>query len=77
MRRKWVNRVSELRTGGKVSIGHSFLLFLLFSSPYCITSLDLGPVLMPSTRVLLPADFSQWEVEYPPVPDPPKGHPEW
>ena len=31
-RRKWVNRVSELRTGGKSSIRGSFLLFLLFSS---------------------------------------------
>jgi len=31
-RRKWVKRVSELRTGGKLSIGRSFLLFLLFSS---------------------------------------------
>jgi len=30
-RRKWVNRVSELRTGGKLSIGRSFLLFLPFS----------------------------------------------
>jgi len=35
-RRKWVNRVSELRTGGKLSIGRSFLLFLLFSSPYLL-----------------------------------------
>jgi hypothetical protein len=43
-RRKWVNRVSELRTGGKLSIGRSFLLSLLFSSPYFITSLDLGLV---------------------------------
>jgi len=43
-RRKWVNRVSELRTGGKLSIGRSFLLLLLFSSPYFVTSLDLGPV---------------------------------
>jgi len=42
--RKWVNRVSELRTGGKLSIGRSFLLFLLLSSSYFITSLDLGPV---------------------------------
>ena len=36
-RRKWVNRVSELRTGGKLSIGRSFLLFLsslLFSTLY-------------------------------------------
>ena len=32
---------------------------------------------MPSARVLLPADFSQWKVEFHPVPDPPKGHPEW
>jgi len=24
-RRKWANRVSELRTGGKLSIGRSFL----------------------------------------------------
>jgi len=31
-RRKWVNRVSQLRTGGKLSIGCSFLLFLLFSA---------------------------------------------
>jgi len=31
-RRKWVNRVSELGTGGTLSVGHSFLLFLLFSS---------------------------------------------
>ena len=31
-RRKWVNRVSELRPGAKLSIGRSFLLFLLFSS---------------------------------------------
>jgi len=31
-RRAWVNRVSELRTWGKLSIGHSFLLFVLFSS---------------------------------------------
>jgi len=30
--RKWVIRVSELRTGGKLSIGRFFLLFLLFSS---------------------------------------------
>jgi len=30
--RNWVNRVSELRTGAKLSIGRSFLLFLLFSS---------------------------------------------
>jgi hypothetical protein len=45
-RRKWVNRVSELETGGKV-INSAFLSFvspLLFSSPYFITSLDLGPV---------------------------------
>jgi hypothetical protein len=27
-RRKWINRVSELRTGGKLSIGLFFLLFL-------------------------------------------------
>jgi hypothetical protein len=27
-RRKWVSRQSELRTGGKVSIEHFFLLFL-------------------------------------------------
>jgi hypothetical protein len=36
-RRKWVNRVSELRTGGKLSIGRSFLLLLsslLFSILY-------------------------------------------
>ena len=35
--RKWVNRVSELRTGGKFSIGRSFLLFLsslLFCTVY-------------------------------------------
>jgi hypothetical protein len=31
-RRKWFNRVLVLRTGGKLSIGRSFLLFLLFSS---------------------------------------------
>jgi len=43
-RRKWVNRVSELRTGGKLSIGLSFLRSLLYSFPSCITSLDLGPV---------------------------------
>jgi len=46
-RRKWGNRVSELRTGGKLSIRRSFLLFLLsllFSSPSFITSLELGPV---------------------------------
>jgi len=49
-RRKWVNRVSELRTGGKLSIGRSFLRYL-FSSPYFITSLDLGPVPMASARV--------------------------
>jgi len=78
-RRKWVNRVSELRTGGKLSIGRCFLLFfssLLFSSAYFITSLDLGPVLMASARVLPPPDLSQWEVEFPHAPDPPKGHPE-
>jgi hypothetical protein len=42
-----VNRVSESRTGGTLSIGRSFLLFfssLLFSSPYFISSLDLGPI---------------------------------
>jgi hypothetical protein len=27
-RRKWVSRESELRTGGKLSIGHFFLLYL-------------------------------------------------
>jgi hypothetical protein len=31
-RRNWVNRVSELRTGGKFSIEYSFLLFLFFST---------------------------------------------
>jgi len=31
-RRKWVNRVLELRTGGKLSIGRSFLRSLHFSS---------------------------------------------
>jgi len=31
-RRNWVNGVSELRTEGKLSIGHSFLMFLLLSS---------------------------------------------
>ena len=30
--RKWVNRVPELRTGGKLAIGRSFLLIVLFSS---------------------------------------------
>jgi hypothetical protein len=77
--KKQVNRVSELRTGGKLSIGRSFLLFfssLLFSSPYFITSLDLGPVQMTSARVLPPLDLSQWEVEFPRAPEPPKGHPE-
>jgi len=49
-RRKWVNRVSELRTGGKLSIGRSFSS-LLFSSPYIITSLDLGPEQMASAWV--------------------------
>jgi len=30
--KKWVNRVLEVRTGGKLSIGRCFLLLLLFSS---------------------------------------------
>ena len=52
-RRRWVNRVSELRTRGKV-INWAFLSSvssLLLSSPYFITSLDLGPVQMASARV--------------------------
>jgi hypothetical protein len=47
---------------------------LLFSSPYFITSLDLGPVQMASARVLPPPDLSQTEVEFPRAPDPPKGY---
>jgi len=44
-RRKLVNRVSELRTGGSYQLGVPFFCFssLLFSSPYFVTSLDLGP----------------------------------
>jgi hypothetical protein len=52
-RRIWVNRVSELGTGGKV-INWAFLSSvssLLSSSPYFITSQDLGPVQMASARV--------------------------
>jgi len=56
VRRIWVNRVSELRTGRKLSIGCFLLLYLpfsslLFSSLYFITSLDLAPVLMASAQV--------------------------
>jgi len=71
-RRKWVHRVSELRTGGKLSIGRSFLLLLLFSILYYF--LDPGPVQMASAQVLPPPDRSQVEVEFPRAPDPPKGY---
>jgi hypothetical protein len=77
-RRNWVNRVSELRTGGKLSIGCSFLLFLFFSF-----LLHTALLLWISARYkwrrhgfLPPPDLSQWEVEFPRAPDPPKGHPE-
>ena len=80
-RRKRFNTVSELRTGGKLSIGRSFLLFhfcllLYLSLSYFITTLGFGPVQMASARVLPPPDLSQWELEFPRAPDPPKGHPE-
>jgi hypothetical protein len=58
-------------------LGVPFFCFsLLFSSPYFVTSLDLGPVQMASARVLPPPDLSEWEVEFPHAPDAPKGHPE-
>ena len=78
-RRKWVNRVSELGTGGKV-INCMFLSsvsFLLLSSPYFITSLDLGLVQKASARVFTTFGASQVEVDFPRAPDPPKGRPEW
>jgi len=50
-------------------------MFSCFSLLF-FSSLDLGPVQMASARVLPPPDLSQWEVEFPRAPDPPKGHPE-
>jgi len=69
-----VNGVSELRTAGSYQLGVPFFCFSLLFSSYYITSLDLGPVEMASARVLPPPDLSQWEVEFPRAPDPPKGH---
>jgi len=76
--RKRVNRVSELRTGGKLSMGVPLLcLFssLLFAILYYF--IDLSPVEMASSVVLPPPYLSQWEVEFPRAPDPPRCHPEW
>jgi len=71
-RKKWVNRVSELRSGGKLSIGRSSPLFLLFFSLYCITLLDFGPVQVASAQVSAPPDQKQVEVEFPCARDPPE-----
>jgi len=76
-RRKWVN-IFGTRDRRKV-INWAFLSSVssfLCSSPECVTSLDLGRVYMASARVSPPPDLSQWEVEFPRAPDPPKGHPE-
>jgi len=75
-RSKWVNRVPELRTGGKLSIGRSFRLFLLFSS-LLHTLLLLWISAQYKWRrhgFLPPPDHSQVEVEFPRAPDPPKGY---
>ena len=77
--RKWVNRVSKLGTGGKVInwVVFSSVSSLLFSSPYFITSLDLGPVQMASARVFTTSRVRQVQVDFPPAPHPPKSCPEW
>jgi len=54
-----------------------FCFTLLFSSPYFIASLDLGPVQMASARVFTTFGVSQVEVDFPRAPDAPKGRPEW
>jgi hypothetical protein len=61
-----------------LSIGRFFLLFLLFSSLlHTLLLLWISArYKMVSARVLPPPDLSQWEVEFPRAPDPPKGHPE-
>jgi hypothetical protein len=53
----------------------NFWMFSCFALLF-FSSLDLGPVEMALARVLPPPDLSQWEVEFPRAPDPPKGHPE-
>jgi len=53
-----------------------FSFSLLFSSPYFITTLDVGPVQMASARVFTTFGVSQVEVDFPCAPDPLKGHPE-
>ena len=52
-RRKWINRVSELGTWGKLFnwVVLSSLSVLLFSFPCLITSLNLGSVQMALARV--------------------------
>jgi hypothetical protein len=72
-RRKWVNRVSELRTGGKLSIGRflSSVSSLLFSILYCFFGSRPGTNGVGTGFYHLPM-----EVEFPRAPDPPKGHPE-
>jgi len=71
-----VNRVSELRTGGKLSIGRSFLLFLLFSSLLHTLLLHWISAQYKWRRhgFLPPPDHSQVEVGFPRAPDPPKGY---
>ena len=53
-----------------------FCFSLLFSSPYFITSLDLGPVQMTSARGFPTFRVSQVEVDFPRAPDPRRGRPE-
>ena len=78
-RRKWVKRVSELGIGGKVInwVFLSSVSSVLFTSPYSITSLDLGPVQTASARGFTTFGLSQVKVDFPRPPDPLKGGPKW
>jgi len=72
---QWSFRTRDGRKSDQLSVPF-FCFCLLFSSPYLITSLDLGPVKMVSARVFTTFGVCQVEEEFPRAPDPPKGHPE-